>query len=108
MATANPTCRQTGFRGISPYEECFDKNKIASNVTPLDLTESYCDFITSGWWNFQKRMTEIHIGTGKKRTELMRALAADAELWAKRLAALKSGDVKICRLYAQKKSIGGW
>ena len=48
------------------------------------------------------------MGDGDKRTELLHALAADAALWAKCLAALKSGDVKVCRLYAQKKNIGGW
>lgn len=90
------------------YEACFKKHKITSSVTPLDLTETYCDLITSGWWSFQKRVTEIKPSSGKQRTELLRALEADAALWAKRLAALKSGDVKVCRLYAQKKSIAGW
>ena len=90
------------------YDTCFTKNKIMSNVTPLDLSEQYCDLITSGWWNFQKCMAEIKMGDGDKRTELLHALAADAALWAKCLAALKSGDVKVCRLYAQKKNIGGW
>ena len=93
---------------VENYEACFEKHKIMSSVTPLDLTETYCDLITSGWWNFQKRMAEIEMGAGEARTELLHALAADAELWAKRLAALQSGDVKICRLYAQKKNIGGW
>ena len=93
---------------VEEYEACFEKHKIMSSVTPLDLTETHCDLITSGWWSFQKRITEIKLGSGEARTELLHALAADAALWAKRLAALKSGDVKICRLYAQKKSIGGW
>ena len=93
---------------VEDYEACFKKNKIHSSVTPLDLTETYCDLITSGWWNFQKHMSEIKMGDGEARTELLHALAADAELWAKRLAALKSGDVRVCRLYAQKKNIGGW
>ena len=93
---------------VEEYEACFKKNKISSGVTPLDLTETYCDLITSGWWNLQKRMTEIKLGSGEARIELLRALEADAALWAKRLAALKSGDVKVRRLYAQKKNIGGW
>ena len=93
---------------VEGYEACFKKHKITSSVTPLDLTETYCDLITSGWWSFQKRMTEIKLGSGEERTELLRAMEADAKLWAKRLAALKSGDVQICRLYAQKKNIGGW
>lgn len=93
---------------VEDYDACFKKNKIDSSVAPLDLTESYCDLITSGWWNFQKRMSEIKMGDGEARTELLHALAADAELWAKRLAALKSGDVRVCRLYAQKRNIGGW
>ncbi len=93
---------------VEDYEACFEKHKILSSVTPLDLTESYCDLITSGWWSFQKRVAEAEMSTGEGRTELLRALAADAELWGKRQAALKSGDVKICRLYAQKKNIGGW
>ena len=52
---------------LEEYESCFQKHKIMSGVTPLDLTETYCDLITSGWWNFQKRMAEIEMGAGEAR-----------------------------------------
>lgn len=48
---------------VEDYDACFEKYKIVSSVTPLDLTETYCDLVTSGWWSFQKRVNEIKMAT---------------------------------------------
>ncbi|HLF58876.1 MAG TPA: methyltransferase domain-containing protein [Alphaproteobacteria bacterium] len=63
-----------------------------------DMTEEMCDLILEGWHEALQNFRPGHF-----EPELGEALLAEAELWARRLGVLQSGDVRLYRVHALKK-----
>ncbi len=62
-----------------------------------DMTEEMCKLILAGWVEALGNFRPGHF-----EPELGEALMAEAELWARRLAVLQSGDVRVYRVHALK------
>jgi ubiquinone/menaquinone biosynthesis C-methylase UbiE len=63
-----------------------------------DMTQEMCGLILRGW-----RQALPNFRPGHFEPELGDALLAEAELWARRLTVLLSGDVRVYRIHAFKK-----
>ena len=63
-----------------------------------DMTQEMCGLILRGW-----RRALPNFRPGHFEPELGHALLAEAELWARRLTVLLSGDVRVYRIHAFKK-----
>ena len=62
-----------------------------------DMTDEMCALILQGWGEALGNFRPGHF-----EPELAEALLAEAELWARRLAVLQSGDVRTYRVHAIK------
>lgn len=62
-----------------------------------DMTDEMCVLILKGWGEALGNFRPGHF-----EPELAEALLAEAELWARRLAVLQSGDVRVYRVHAIK------
>ncbi len=71
-----------------------------------DLTEQYLDEVTKGWANWQKVAASLKAMYTDERdvAEINHALKTLAELWAARVEALKSGDIRLVGLFAKSET----
>ncbi|GEM_PF-2187985 len=70
----------------------------------LDETASFMALIAKGWAGWRQAYTAIsQVENGKLRAEMMRAMAANAALWAERFEAMKSGQVRVLCFRATRK-----
>jgi cyclopropane fatty-acyl-phospholipid synthase-like methyltransferase len=65
-----------------------------------DITDDYRKMVLQGWANLAKG-DEVALATAKAHPQ---AVAAELELWTKRLEAIEKGLVRVNRFYAIKKS----
>ena len=88
---------------VARYRELFEKLNLPTSLSPHDLTQDYCALIVNAW---RKAQAKIANGqkSGKFDTETLECLAKEADRWAKRTAALQSGDLQVYRFYSDKKS----
>lgn len=63
-----------------------------------DITESFQKMVTSSWAAFVRR-----VQSGGVSPELFPAMGDEVELWARRMQAIESGDLKVCRIHALKR-----
>jgi len=63
-----------------------------------DMTDEMCQLILAGWGEALQNFRPGHF-----EPELGEALLAEAELWARRLGVLQSGDVRVYRVHALKR-----
>ncbi len=63
-----------------------------------DITPQYCRLATSAWEKFMKELDKPTLTRA-----FANAMLLEAELWQKRLAALKSGRVSVLRVHAKKR-----
>ncbi len=87
---------------LEQYKDYFANGMLATLHAPLDLTESFCSLIISGWWKAQRTMRRMK-QSGDYDPLLLDALAEEAELWALCTAALQSGELAIYRFYGNKR-----
>lgn len=87
---------------VEKYREFFDKLKLPMSLSPLDLTEDYCNLVVSGWWNAQNTILRAK-ESGNYDEQVLAALIDEVERWAARTAALQSGDLSVYRFYSDKR-----
>ncbi len=63
-----------------------------------DTTDSFQKMVTSSWAAFVQRAQ-----TGGLSPEMYPALGNEVELWARRMQAIESGDLKVCRMHVLKR-----
>ncbi len=87
---------------VDKYREFFEKLTLPMSLSPLDLTEGYCNLIVSGWWNAQNAILRAK-KSGDYDEEVLATLGDEAERWAARTVALQSGDLCVYRFYSDKR-----
>jgi hypothetical protein len=82
---------------VKQMREHLEKLKLEIRIED-DMSKEMCDLILQGWLeairNFRPGQLEADEGM---------TLLAEAELWARRLAALESGDVRLYRMHVLKR-----
>jgi cyclopropane fatty-acyl-phospholipid synthase-like methyltransferase len=72
-----------------------------------DTTDAFQKMVTSSWAAFTRTAQ-----TSGLSPEMFPALADEVELWARRMQAIESGDLKVCRMHVLKrdtdKLMGDW
>ena len=87
---------------VDQYREFFEKLKLPMSLSPLDITEDYCNLVVSGWWNAQNTILRAK-KSGDYDEEVLATLGDEAGRWAARTAALQSGDLGVYRFYSDKR-----
>jgi hypothetical protein len=72
------------------------------SLSPLDLTEGYCNLVVSGWWKAQNTILQAK-KSGNYDEEVLATLGDEVERWAARTAAMQSGDLRVFRFYSDKR-----
>ena len=88
---------------VARYREIFEKLSLPTSLSPQDMTQDYCALILNAWQNAKAKIAKAK-KSGKVDTETLELLGKEAERWAKRTAALESGDLQVYRFYSDKKS----
>ncbi len=67
-----------------------------------DVTKMFRAMVIKGWADYTQSTRRGSIGE-----EAAPALVDEVELWSRRIQAIDSGDLKVCRVHAFKKEMGG-
>jgi hypothetical protein len=76
--------------------EQLEKHKLTIRIVE-DMSEEMCQLVLRGWRDALANLKPGHVGP-----ELGDALVAEAELWARRIEVLESGEVRLYRFHALK------
>ena len=85
---------------VKQYRAAFDENELDCRISQ-DITDEHLELIISGWWRAQKAVRRLK-DSGKASEEVLNAIAAEAELWAQRSAALQRGCIRYFRFHLMK------
>jgi len=85
---------------VEEYTRALTEKRLDIRITE-DITANFQKTVTLAWADFMARNRG---GMSDKR--LAAALVEEVELWTRRVQALESGDLRVCRIYALKKSRG--
>ena len=77
---------------IEDAQDVFEKLSLDIRIT-ADESDAYCAKIRDTWQNFVE-----HFDKDPPPDELVLAMVDEAEFWARRVAAIQSGDLKLCRM----------
>lgn len=83
---------------VDEYIRALTEQRLDIRITE-DITAAFQKTVTLAWADF---MARNHGGVSDKR--LAPALVEEVELWTRRVQALESGDLRVCRIYALKKT----
>lgn len=87
---------------VEQYRTFFEKLSLPMSLSPLDLTEGYCNLVVSGWWKAQNTILRAK-KSGNYDEEVLATLGDEVERWAARTAAMQSGDLRVFRFYSDKR-----
>ena len=85
---------------IEDYEVGLAGAKLDIRVTE-DITKEFRAMVIKGWADYTESTERGSVGT-----ESAPALVDEVELWTRRIQAIDSGDLKVCRIHAFKKNVG--
>jgi cyclopropane fatty-acyl-phospholipid synthase-like methyltransferase len=94
----------TNFEPNTPHPWAVDDYKEALTALHLDIrvvedhTDQFYSMVTKAWAQFIKVLKKRGVAD-----EEGAALVDEVELWARRMKAVESGDLKICRVHALKR-----
>ncbi len=86
---------------IEDYQEALGELRLDIRVTE-DVTKAFRAMVIKGWADYTEST-----GPGSVGNEFAPALVDEVELWTRRIQAIDSGDLKVCRVHAFKKEMGG-
>ena len=86
--------------GGDDYAELMEDLKLEMRVQE-DITDKFRPMITQSWTGFVESLEK-----GNVSPERAEALIQEAEMWTRRVAALDSGDLRVCRIHAILKDSG--
>lgn len=81
---------------MDDYTRCLNELKFDIR-TAVDETAAFRDLILSGWADYTQAAASASLDP-----ELARCLVEEVELWARRVAAIDAGDLRLYRVYALK------
>ncbi len=82
---------------VKDYDIELSRQKIEIRITE-DITDSYREIVTKGWASYLASAVQ-----GGVSDEMAETVVTEAELWARRVKAFESGDLRVCRIYGLKK-----
>ncbi len=85
---------------IEDYEVGLAGARLDIRVTE-DITKVFRAMVIKGWANYTEKAEPGSVGM-----ESAPALVNEVELWTRRIQAIDSGDLKVCRVHAFKKNTG--
>ena len=85
---------------VEDYEVGLATVKLDVRVTE-DITKAYRAMVIKGWADYTEATQE-----GGVDLETAPALVEEVELWTRRIQAIDSGDLKVCRIHAFKREAG--
>ena len=85
---------------LEDYEVGLVSAKLDVRVTE-DITKAFRAMVIKGWADYTESTQEGSVGL-----ETAPTLVDEVELWTRRIQAIDSGDLKVCRIHAYKK-VGG-
>lgn len=83
---------------VQDYTRALTEKRLDIRITE-DISEGFQRMVTAAWADFMMR----HRG-GMEDKRLAPALVEEVELWTRRVQALESGELRVCRIYALKKT----
>ena len=86
---------------LDDYQEALATAHLDTRVVE-DVTKTFRAMVIKGWANYTQSTQRGSIGE-----EAAPALVDEVELWTRRIQAIDSGDLKVCRVHAFKKEMGG-
>ncbi len=85
---------------VEDYEVGLTTARLDVRVTE-DITKAYRAMVIKGWADYTEATQE-----GGVDVKTAPALVDEVELWTRRIQAIDSGDLKVCRIHAFKKEAG--
>ncbi len=82
---------------LEDYQDALTTLRLDVRVTE-DVTENFRAMVIKGWADYTQSTRRGSIGE-----EAAPALVDEVELWARRIQAIDSGDLKVCRIHVFKK-----
>ncbi len=83
---------------MEQYVRELTNRKLDIRITE-DITDKFRNMVVQAWAKFMTSQ-----GAGAVNNDIASALVEEVELWTRRVKALESGDLRVCRIYALKKS----
>ncbi|MGF1611892.1 MAG: SAM-dependent methyltransferase [Kiloniellales bacterium] len=85
---------------MEQYVEALTDCRLEVCITE-DITRDFQRAVTEGWATYLSAL-----GGGEVDKRLAPILVEEVELWTRRIQALESGDLRVCRIYAVRKGVG--
>lgn len=82
---------------MKDYDMAMTRQKIEIRITE-DITDDYREMVTKAWARYLSSAVKQGV-----TDEMADVVVSEAELWARRVKALESGDLRVCRIYGLKK-----
>jgi cyclopropane fatty-acyl-phospholipid synthase-like methyltransferase len=82
---------------VKEYDIALSRLKIEIRITE-DITDKFRAIVMKGWSNYLATATKAGISD-----QMTAVLVSEVELWARRVKAFESGDLRVCRIYGLKK-----
>lgn len=87
---------------VDEYTDALTSRGLSIGLSPLDLTDDYCERVINGWWKAQRQLIDLKRAGGAD-PNLLKALGREVELWTLRTKALQSGALAVYRVYGDRK-----
>lgn len=81
------------------YEALLNELKLSLQISQ-DLTEDYCSIVVTAWSDYVRRLDETQLSR-----EFVDMMLSDAELWHRRVLALRQGALRLQRMHVMLRGV---
>ncbi len=82
---------------VKDYDTALSRQKIEIRITE-DITDNFRMLVMKGWADYLASASQEGLSA-----QMAETVVSEAELWARRVKAFESGDLRVCRIYGLKK-----